>query len=388
MHGRILAAAAGPGLEDNIRILGPCDDATLTSAYFAAHVHVFPVRDVPGNVEGFGMVAIEAAAHSLPTVAFAVGGIPDAVREGRSGYLIPPGDYGRFADRVCALLGSGRDATLRQSAREVAGDFQWERFGGRLTAALDELLSAAPAETGRRGHAVLNLRSRDAKARKIEALLDLKPADRPLRMLEVGTGSGGIAHYFGTHPVFRCDVDADDVDDSRQIRDGYRFAVVDNVRLPFDDATFDVAITNHVVEHVGDEAAQRLHLQEVRRVLKQDGAAYLAVPNRWQLVEPHYRLAFLSWLPPSWRTPYLRMRSRGVEYDCRPLSVPALEHLLGEAGFEFVQQHGRALRLTYLLERPNALAYRAFFRWIPDGVFALTRRAFPTLIYLLRPRGD
>ena len=73
----------------------------------------------------------------------------------------------------------------------------------------------------RQGHAALDLQSRNAKARKIEALLGLTPTGRPLRLLEVGTGSGGIAHYFGTHPTLRCEVDAVDVTDTRQIHDGF-----------------------------------------------------------------------------------------------------------------------------------------------------------------------
>jgi hypothetical protein len=121
-------------------------------------------------------------------------------------------------------------------------------------------------------------------------------------------------------------------------------------------------------------------------VLKPNGVGYLAVPNRWQLVEPHYRLAFLSWLPTAWRTPYLRLRGRGQVYDCRPLTVPHLEALLRSAGFRFVQVHGEALRLTFEIERPKALLYRGFLRWIPDSCYALLRRIFPTLIYILRPR--
>ena len=54
--------------------LARVDDQRLSDAYFAADVMVFPVLDLPGDVEGFGMVAVEAAAHGLPTVAFAVGG--------------------------------------------------------------------------------------------------------------------------------------------------------------------------------------------------------------------------------------------------------------------------------------------------------------------------
>lgn len=381
------ALAAELGLSANLRLLGPCNDDTLSQAYFAADVHVFPVRDMPGDVEGFGMVAIEAAAHGLPTVAFAVGGVPDAVSPGHSGHLVQPGDYAGFAQRTCELLAAGRDTPLRASAREFAANFRWQRFGERLRTTLAETVDppVADADNVRRGHAVLDLTSRNAKARKIEALLGLTPTGRPLRLLEVGTGSGGIAHYFGTHPSLRCEVDAVDVTDSRQIHDGYRFTRVDDVQLPFPDGHFDVVISNHVIEHVGDSSAQRRHLAELRRVLRPDGVGYLAVPSRWQIVEPHYRLTFLSWLPHTWRTPYLRLRQRGSHYDCRPLTVPQVEALLREAGFGYAQQLGRALRLTFELERPRALAYRAAFRWLPESLYVTLRRAFPTLIYTMTP---
>lgn len=203
-----------------------------------------------------------------------------------------------------------------------------------------------------------------------------------MRLLEVGTGAGGIAHHFGTHRSQRFEVDAVDVTDSRQINDGYRFTRVSDVRLPFPDGHFDVVISNHVIEHVGDRAAQRGHLAELRRVLKPNGVGCLAVPSRWQLVEPHYGLAFLSWLPVAWRTPYLRWRRRGDAYDCRPLTARELEPLLAEAGFRFIQQHGQALRATFELERPRAWLYRAVLKHVPDAVYAKFRRAFPTLIYV------
>jgi SAM-dependent methyltransferase len=243
------------------------------------------------------------------------------------------------------------------------------------------------SERQRSGHASLDLVSRDAKARKIERLLGLRPQSRAIRLLEVGTGSGGIAHYFGMHKSLQCDVDAVDVEDRRQVRDGYRFTLLGDVRLPFGDRTFDVVISNHVIEHVGDADAQRLHLQELRRVLDPRGVAYLAVPNRWQLVEPHFQLAFLSWLPASWRSAYVRLRGRGREYDCRPLTTSELERQLRAAGFDFVQEHGRALRVTFEIERPRAFMYTHIVRRVPDGAFAPLRGVFPTLIYLLRCRA-
>jgi ubiquinone/menaquinone biosynthesis C-methylase UbiE len=138
----------------------------------------------------------------------------------------------------------------------------------------------------RQPHAVLDISSRRLKALKIERLLQLTRSDAPLRMLEVGTGSGAIAHYFGTHESLHFEVDAVDVVDNRLVTDGYRYHHVESTRLPFADAVFDVVLSNHVIEHVGDVKSQGAHLAELRRVLKPGGHGYLAVPNRWMLLEP------------------------------------------------------------------------------------------------------
>ena len=236
----------------------------------------------------------------------------------------------------------------------------------------------------RQPHAVLDLPSRRFKGLKIERLLDLANLPQPIRMLEVGTGSGGIAHYFGTHPQLRCEVDAVDVHDNRLVTEGYRYQQVSDTQLPFADQSFDVVLTNHVIEHVGDELAQRAHLAEVYRVLRPGGVGYLAVPNRWMLVEPHYRLVFLSWLPQPIADVYVRLTRKGEYYDCRPLTTHVLESMLDDTGFSYAQRHGDALIQTYELERPDALLYRLLFRLLPNIAYVVLRRAFPTLIYTLR----
>lgn len=236
----------------------------------------------------------------------------------------------------------------------------------------------------RQPHAVLDLASRRRKGIKIERLLGLQAGDRPLRLLEIGTGSGGIAHYFGTHPRLACEVDAVDVCDNRLVSEGYHYHSVSDTSLPFEDGHFDVVLSNHVIEHVGEATAQSQHLAELRRVLRTDGIAYLAVPSRWMVVEPHYQLAFLSWLPHSLADVYVRAAGKGTHYDCRPLTSRRLESMLRGAGFRFEQQSASALRLTYELEAPEAPLYRWVLRWIPDRLYRLARRAFPTLIYVLR----
>lgn len=232
----------------------------------------------------------------------------------------------------------------------------------------------------RKPHAVLDISSRRLKALKIERLLQLTPSDGPLRMLEVGTGSGGIAHYFGTHESMHCEVDAVDVVDNRLVTNGYRYRHVEGTQLPFADAIFDVVLSNHVIEHVGDDASQRAHLAELQRVLKPGGRGYLAVPNRWMLIEPHFRLAFLSWLPKPWRTTYLRTMRKGVVYDCEPLMLSQVEHLLADTGLAYRNVCVEALRLTFEIEHPSARVTR-WLRCVPDRALAPFSPLIPTLIY-------
>lgn len=138
----IRVAAQAVGVADHLRFLGTITDyAELGSIYRAADAHVFPVRSIPGDPEGFGMVAVEAAAHGLPTVAFATGGVVDALAEGQSGYLVVPGDYDAFAMAVIRALAT--DNVMGSSCRKFAAQFAWPLFGTRVAEQLAEIAPAA-----------------------------------------------------------------------------------------------------------------------------------------------------------------------------------------------------------------------------------------------------
>jgi len=139
-------------------------------------------------------------------------------------------------------------------------------------------------------------------------------------------------------------------------------------------------LSNHVIEHVGNARAQRAHMLELRRVLRPSGIGYLAVPNRWMLVEPHYRLAFLSWLPRAWRTPYLRMRGKGAFYDCEPLQMKELESLFSGVGLNSCNLGLVALRATLDIESIRS-PVASLLRRVPDWMLAAFDRVMPTLIY-------
>jgi len=233
----------------------------------------------------------------------------------------------------------------------------------------------------KRSHAILDGSSRDKKARKIERLsIKLTPL-RMSKMLEVGCGSGYIASYFSTLGYGWQGSYAVDVTDERQVTDSYQFQRVQGTALPFANDSFDFVISNHVVEHVGTADDQVHHLREVFRCLEAGGTLYFAVPNRWRLIEPHYKLPFLSWLPEKFASAYVRLFKMGSHYDCKPLSQKEAADLLRQSGFNCVEVTLDAIPLVGELEGG----------WLARHVTALPKsfwRFFsfimPTLIFVCR----
>jgi ubiquinone/menaquinone biosynthesis C-methylase UbiE len=136
---------------------------------------------------------------------------------------------------------------------------------------------------------------RRAKADKIIKVLDetlgqrAKPIARR-RLLDIGTGNGEIASHLSEF----YDVVSVDITDQRTVYDGFQFFQLGGEQLPFSDRSFDVVVSNHVIEHVTDADH---HLSEVGRVLKNDGMVYLATPNRFWPWEVHNKIPLLHYLP-------------------------------------------------------------------------------------------
>lgn len=118
----------------------------------------------------------------------------------------------------------------------------------------------------------------------------------------------------------------------------------DATRLPLEDESVDFALLDHLYEHVSDQAGL---FHELDRVLSPGGAAFLTAGNRLAVVEPHYRLPFLSWLPRPLADAYLRLTDRGQSYgDIRLRTRRGLERRIRAAG---LRMDDRTLRA---MERP------------------------------------
>lgn len=132
-HEEILEVARHHQIENHILFLGVItNNEQLTTIYESADLHVFPVRHIPDDPEGFGMVAIEAAAHGLPTVAFATGGVVDAVQQNESGWLVEKNNYEALTNQIIKALDQPKNS---ESCQHFAAQFKWSIFGEKIAEA-------------------------------------------------------------------------------------------------------------------------------------------------------------------------------------------------------------------------------------------------------------
>jgi phosphatidylinositol alpha-1,6-mannosyltransferase len=128
-------------LTPSVRFTGPVPATELPAHYAAGDVFAMPCRTRRGglDVEGLGIVYLEASATGLPVVGGDSGGTPDAILEGETGYVVPGRDTAAVAERLVALLSD--PATARAMGEKgrawVERDWSWALTAARLRALLE-----------------------------------------------------------------------------------------------------------------------------------------------------------------------------------------------------------------------------------------------------------
>lgn len=221
---------------------------------------------------------------------------------------------------------------------------------------------------------------RPEKARVIHRLCrtELEAAER---IVDLGSGTGIIKKELEVilgKPIIGIELN------TSFMETGERTAAGDVTRLPLADGTLDFALLNHLYEHVKDQPAL---FRELHRVLAPGGAAYVSAGNRLMVVEPHYRLPFLSWLPHPLADRYLRWTGRGRTYrGIRFRTRGELMRMIRGAGLRVEDRTRRAL--DDMLEETWGRPWTAIWgtaRLLPDAlVEAALRWLSPQWFLLLR----
>jgi len=224
-----------------------------------------------------------------------------------------------------------------------------------------------------------NEENRLRKAEKIKAVLKQEGVmSKPgLKILDIGCSFGLILKSLTPDDGVGVGVD---IDESVGSSGGnVYFARADAESLPFSSSSFDVVVCNHVYEHT--DSPDRM-LAEIRRVLSDSGICYFAGPNKYDVIEPHFGLPFLSWLPSGLANIYMRVAGKGDCYSERPYSYTDIKKLLGR--FEVVDYTEKIVNDPVLYAATDILPPGSFKRWFAAFLFRSAPFFFPGYVFVLR----
>ena len=137
----IRAAITRHRFESRVRLLGRVSDEALQTLYRGADLFVMPNIPVADDLEGFGVVLLEAGLCGLPAIAARLEGIRDVVTENANGHLVKSGDAAAFTEAILPYYHDREQ--LEEAAHRAAGTtaarFGWDVVAGRYLDVLQEL---------------------------------------------------------------------------------------------------------------------------------------------------------------------------------------------------------------------------------------------------------
>ena len=137
LRARLERAVTSAGIKDHVVFVGRADDSDVHAWYEAATLFVHPTL-----YEGSSLVTLEAMAHRRAVIATTAGGIPDKIRPGINGWLVPPGDAAALAAALSGALGNlERLPSMGAAGRAIVEEeFSWTAAGAATIQMYEELL--------------------------------------------------------------------------------------------------------------------------------------------------------------------------------------------------------------------------------------------------------
>lgn len=137
----IQQAADDSSYGDRIFLLGRQPDEVLKQAYAAADLFIMPNIPVDGDMEGFGIVLLEANMAKTPAVASDLEGIKDVISQGKNGYRVPTLNANQFAEKVQGMLNEKLNLFAEQTRNYVQEQFSWKQVAQQYVDFLQSIIN-------------------------------------------------------------------------------------------------------------------------------------------------------------------------------------------------------------------------------------------------------
>ncbi len=147
MHNSLARAIHKHHLDHRVHLLGRVTEDALHLLYRGSDVFVMPNIPVPGDMEGFGVVMLEAGLAGLPVIASKLEGIADVIKEGANGHLLPPLQAKAFQQAILRYVyqPDRLEQLSRQAHAYVRTHFSWDAIAQQYVAHLTGLVTGAQA---------------------------------------------------------------------------------------------------------------------------------------------------------------------------------------------------------------------------------------------------
>jgi phosphatidylinositol alpha-1,6-mannosyltransferase len=136
---RLKEVASSSDVKEKILLTGKQPDLVLKNAYAGSDIFIMPNIPIPGDMEGFGIVLLEANLAGTPAVATDLEGIKDVITNGENGYKIGIKDSEAFAQRVDSMIDGDLEKMSISSRRFVLENFTWAKIADRYVSYLKEV---------------------------------------------------------------------------------------------------------------------------------------------------------------------------------------------------------------------------------------------------------
>ncbi len=129
-------------IEEKISFLGASDEFKRNKFYKLADVFVMPVKPIKYDLEGFGIVFLEANYYKLPVIGTKTGGVPEAIEDKKTGLLVKPNDLNDLIEKILFLY---NNPEIRREMGEIGHErvieqFTWQKIGNDYLKVLEEIL--------------------------------------------------------------------------------------------------------------------------------------------------------------------------------------------------------------------------------------------------------